>query len=103
MALLDKTRVQLEQLFKEIKHYLFLCSGCGSVGLAVNSNTRGLRFEASHAANLFTINCNKTVLKKQKLSKKRLEIAQCFKEAIKISSFKQVLGNSLQLFAFLSS
>ena len=99
MALLDKTRVQLEQLFKEIKHYLFLCSGCGSVGLAVNSNTRGLRFEASHAANLFTINCNKTVLKKQKLSKKRPEIAQCFK----VSSFKQVLGNSLQLFAFLSS
>ena len=44
-------------------------SGCGSVGRAVASNTRGPRFESSHRQkfinieHLYTVNC---VLKKRK-------------------------------------
>ena len=44
-------------------------SGCGSVGRAVASDTRGTRFESSHRQksiyieHLFTVNC---VLKRQK-------------------------------------
>ena len=36
-----------------------LGSGCGSVGRAVASNTRGLRFEFSHHQNLYRtfVNC----------------------------------------------
>ena len=46
-------------------------SGCGSVGRAVASNTRGPRFESSHQQiyieHLFTINC----IEKTKINKKR--------------------------------
>ena len=45
-------------------------SGCGSVGKAVASDTRGLRFESSHPQNLYwtliTVNCiEKTKIKKK--------------------------------------
>ena len=50
-------------------------SGCGSVGRAVASNTRGPRFKSSHRQKfinieqlLYTINC---VLKRRKIKKKR--------------------------------
>ena len=50
-------------------------SGCGSVGRAVTSNTRGPRFESSHRQKfinieqlLYTVNC---VMKRQKIKKKR--------------------------------
>ena len=53
----------------------FLGSGCGSVGRAVASNTRGLRFESGHwqtyMEHLFTVNCNETT----KIKKKRPGIA----------------------------
>ena len=48
---------------------LYTGSGCGSVGRAVASETRGPRFESSHRQifiyieHLFTVNC---VLKRQK-------------------------------------
>ena len=38
-------------------------SGCGAVGRAVASETRGPRFESSHRQNLYVLS---TVLKRQK-------------------------------------
>ena len=56
-------------------------SGCGSVGRAVASNTRGPQFKSSHRQNLywtfvylFTINC----IEKTKINKKRLRMAHFF-------------------------
>ena len=51
------------------KQIVFVGSGCGSVGRAVASDTRGPRFESSHwqknyVGHLFTINCvGKTKIK----------------------------------------
>ena len=59
-------------------------SGCGSVGRAVASNSRGLQFESSHQQkiidieHLLTVNC---VLKWQKYIKKRPGMA-LFKKTI---------------------
>ena len=43
-----------------------LGSGCGSVGRAVASDTRGPRFESSHRQNLLNICLLSTVLKRRK-------------------------------------
>ena len=43
-----------------------LGSGCGSVGRAVASDTRGPRFESSHWQNLLNIYLLSTVLKRRK-------------------------------------
>ena len=43
-----------------------LGSGCGSVGRAVASNTRGPWFESSHWKNLLNIYLLSTVLKRRK-------------------------------------
>ena len=61
----------------------FFGSGRGSVGRAVASDTRGLRFDFSHRhkfiyiEHLFTVNC---VLEKTKIKKKRPGMAQIFKK-----------------------
>ena len=46
----------------------------------VASNTRGLRFESSHWQILFSINCIKTVMKRQNKEKKRPEWPICLKK-----------------------
>ena len=60
-------------------------SGCGSVGRAVASDTRGPRFESSHRQKfinieqlLYTVNC---VMKRQKIKKKRPGMAHFKKNA----------------------
>ena len=58
-----------------------LGSGCSSVGRAVASDTRGLRFESSHQQTflywtLFTVNC----LEKTKIKKKRTGMAHFYKK-----------------------
>ena len=57
-------------------------SGCGSVGRAVNFNTRGPRFDSSHWQNfiehLFIINC----IEKTKINKKRPGMAHFFKKKV---------------------
>ena len=58
---------------------IFKGSGCGSVGRAVASDTRGLRFESSHRRNfihVFTINC----IEKTKIKKKRPGMAHFLKK-----------------------
>ena len=45
----------------------FISGGCGSVGIAVASDTKYLQFESSHHQILFTIKC----IKKTKLNKKK--------------------------------
>ena len=47
-----------------------LGSGCGSVGRAAASNTRGPGFESSHRQNLLNVYLLSTVLKKTKIKKK---------------------------------
>ena len=48
--------------YEEIRHLnnLTECNGCGSVGRAVTSNTRSLRFQSSHRQtfnHLYTVKC----------------------------------------------
>jgi len=50
------------------------------VAALVASNTRGLRFESSHWQILFSINCIKTVMKRQNKEKKRPEWPICLKK-----------------------
>ena len=63
-------------LFFNLKN-VCLGSGCGSVGRAVTSDTRGRRFESSHwqklinFEHLYTVNC----IEKAKLTKKRVGMA----------------------------
>ena len=60
---------RVHELVWKTKTIIFLGSGCGSVGRAVASNTRGPRFESSHRQkfinieHLYTVNC---VLKRRK-------------------------------------
>ena len=60
--------------YNSVKYYLKIKtgSGCGSVGRAVASNTRGPRFESSHrqkiylySEHLFTVNCVLKIKKKR--------------------------------------
>ena len=59
-------------------------SGCGSVGRAVASDTRGPRFESSHrqkfinTKHLYTVNC---VLKKTKIKEKEAGNGPFFKHS----------------------
>ena len=53
------------------ERFCFFCSGCGSVGRAVASVTRGPRFKSSHRLNVFTINS----IEKTKIKKKRSGMA----------------------------
>ena len=57
----------------------FIGSGCGSVGRAVATNTRGLRFKSSHLQKfiyiLSTVNC---VLKRRKKEKEAWHILKNF-------------------------
>ena len=45
----------------KINKFVVVCSGCGSVGRAVTSNIRDMRYESSHWQNftidIFTVNC----------------------------------------------
>ena len=56
-------------------------SGCGSVGRAVASDTRGPQFESSHRQNFintFTINCiEKTKIKKKEVHLKKRNCQIC--------------------------
>ena len=67
-----------------------LGSGCGSVGRAVASDTRGPRFESSHRQKfnieqlLDTVNC---VLKRRKIKKKRPGMAHFLKKFDGASGF----------------
>ena len=56
-----------------------LCSGCGSFGKAVASDTRDPGFKSSHQQVLFNINCIKFVLKIPKERMKRPGMAHCNK------------------------
>ena len=59
-------------------------SGCGSVGRAVASNTRGLRFESSHWQNLyctFVYLCNISCIEKTIINKKRPGMAHFLKNS----------------------
>ena len=68
-AMTGATRESDKRLKINIKGRELVCwlgSGCGSVGRAVASNTRGLRFETSHWQNLLNICLLSTVLKRRK-------------------------------------
>ena len=64
-----KIKAEKKKIRKRDKQYTQSGSGCGSVGRAVASDTRGPRFESSHwqkiihIEHLFTVNCE---LKRQK-------------------------------------
>ena len=61
---------RLKALLMTLSVLTLVGSGCGSVGRAVISDTRGLQFESSHRQNpinLFTTNC----IEKTKINKKR--------------------------------
>ena len=51
--------------------FVHVGSGCGSVGRAVASDGRGPRFESSHRQNDIEQCLLSTVLKRQKINKKR--------------------------------
>ena len=93
-----RTELRFLQLFRftllshpwpMVTHFLYLylrshLSGCGSVGRAVASDTRGPRFESNHRQKfinieqlLYTVNC---VLKRRKIKKKRPGMAHFFKK-----------------------
>ena len=76
-------------------------SGCGSVGRAVVSDTRGPRFESSHQQKfinieqlLYTVNC---VLKRRKIKKKRPGMAHFLKKWEKCLSSMQCWDLNLSL------
>ena len=54
----------------QYKHFNFTGSGCGSVGKAVNFDTRSPRFESSYRQNLLNIYLLSTVLKRQNKEKR---------------------------------
>ena len=75
-----------------LKKENILGCGCGSVGRAVISDTRGPRFESSHRQIfinieqlLYTINC---VLKRRKIKKKRPGMAHFLKKKENIAMNK---------------
>ena len=60
---------KVKKCFKIVSLSLsLLASGCGSVGKAVNSNTRGPRFKSSHQQKLCIAHLLSAVLKKFSLS-----------------------------------
>ena len=70
----------MEHLRRWKEPYQTKGSGCGSVGRAVASYTRGPRFESSHRQkfieHLFTVNC----IEKTKMKKKRPGMAHLKKQ-----------------------
>ena len=69
--------------------------GCGLVGSAVASDTRGPQFQSSHWQNLylmFSVNC----IKKTKIKNKEAENGPFFKKADKNMTSKANLINALQ-------
>ena len=72
--------------------------GCGTVGRAVASNTRGPRFESSHWQTLYiehvsTVNC----IEKTKIKKKRSRMAHLFKKMLNfdcLTNFRSSGGQS---------
>ena len=80
-------RWRMRQIKKEPAHWpdqqkTHTGSGCGSVGKAVASNTRGLRYESSHQQKLywtlFTVSCQE----KTKIKKKRPGMAHLKKSLL---------------------
>ena len=69
-------QILFTQFWSLYKHQLRLYpkgSGCGSVGRADTSDTRGLRFESSHRQKIYILNICllSTVFRKDKKKKKR--------------------------------
>ena len=61
------SKVVLNAIFQsQVRLWHFLSSGCGSVGKAVASDTRGPQIESGHRQ-IFTVNC----IEKTKIKKKR--------------------------------
>ena len=57
MLMLPSCVKEIPRFDWSIQSYAQVGSGCDSVGRAVASDTRGLRFKSSHRQILFTINC----------------------------------------------
>ena len=80
-------QILFTQFWSLYKHQLRLYpkgSGCGSVGRADTSDTRGLRFESSHRQKIYILNICllSTVFRKDKKRKRGREMAHFLKKKV---------------------